>query len=211
MGLLQKTSIALEISHGGIAGALVVQRAKSATLLRATRIPLPDECLSNSLKELQVLQPEAFVRALREAWGSLHSSLRQVALSLPDSAGRTVLMQLDEPWKQRAEAVDLLRWKLGKRMGMSPDLLHLDFQVLERKQDGATQLLVALTHRSVIQQYEELALEAGLQPTQIGFHTLHLQQLFNRLPLQTGLIITLYDTVLGTCALADNKPVFYRV
>jgi type IV pilus assembly protein PilM len=94
---------------------------------------------------------------------------------------------------------------------MDPELLQLDFQLLERKQDGSTDLLVALIHRSIIQQYEELALEAGLQPTRVGFHTLHLVRLLDRLAVDTGQIVTLYDNVLGTIALSDAKPIFYRV
>lgn len=211
MGLLQSKSIGMEISHGGIACVLISQRAESATLLRATRVPLPQGCLSPTLKEPQVLQPAEFVRTVREAWGSLHLPTRQVALSLPDNAGHLLVTNLEDPWKQRAEAIELLRWKLGKRLGIDPDLLHLDFQILERHPNGATDLLVALAHRSVILQYEALLLEAGLQPTRIGFHTPHLLQLFDRFKAGAGQIVTLYDNALGTTAQTANRLFFCRV
>lgn len=212
MGLLQRTSVGIEISHGGIAAvALCCSPSNKITLQRASRTTLPADTIRHSLKKSQILQPEVFVRMLREAWGSLHLATRQVALSLPDSAGLVMLLSLDEPWKTRDEATEMIRWKLAKRLGMTPELLHLDFQLIERKADGGSDLLVALIHRTVILQYEELAMEAGLQPTRVGFHTLHLLRLLDRLSIGTGQIITLYDNALGTFALSDTRPVFYRV
>lgn len=211
MGLLHRQAIGMEISHGGIAGVLVAQRAESATLLRATRVPLPQGCLSHNLKEPQVLQPDGLVRAVREAWGSLHLGTRQIALSLPDSAGHLLVTTLEEPWKHHADAAEILRWKLGKRLGIAPDLLQLDFQLLERHQNGATDLLVALIHRHVVLQYEELLLESGLQPVRIGLHTPHLLRLFDRFKAGAGQIITLYDHALGTTAQTGQRLVFCRV
>ncbi|MDK9716656.1 MAG: pilus assembly protein PilM [Trichlorobacter sp.] len=211
MGLLQRKAIGIEISHGGIAAVMLSCSAGRTVLQRATRTTLPANTLQPSLKEAQVLQPAAFVASLREAWGSLNLSTRRIALSLPDNAGILLLTHLDEPWKTRDEATDVIRWKLAKRLGMDPELLQLDFQLLERRQDGSTDLMVALAHRTVIQQYEELAQEAGLQPARIGFHTLHLLRLLDRQPIETGQIITLYDNALGTVALSDAKPIFYRV
>lgn len=212
MGLLQRKTVGIEISHGGIAAVMLCcAPGNKNTLHRANRATLPAGTINPSLKEAQVLQPSAFVNTLREAWGCLHLSIRQIALSLPDSAGLMMLLSLDEPWKTRDEAAGMIRWKLAKRLGMDPELMQLDFQLVERKQDGSTDLLVALIHRTVVQQYEELTLEAGLQPVQIGFHTLHLLRLLDQQPIETGQIITLYDNVLGTIALSDAKPLFYRV
>lgn len=212
MGLLQRKAVGIEISHGGIAAVMLhCSPGNKISLQRASRTTLPTDTIRHTLKETHVLQPTAFVSALREAWGSLHLSTRQVALSLPDSAGLTMLLSLNEPWKTRDEATSMIRWKLAKRLGMDPELLQLDFQLLERRQDGSTDLLVALAHHAVIRQYEELAQEAGLQPAQISFHTLHLLRLLDRLAIETGQIITLYDNVLGTIALSDARTVFYRV
>ncbi|SJZ88985.1 type IV pilus assembly protein PilM [Trichlorobacter thiogenes] len=212
MGLLQRKAIGIEISHGGIAAVMLCcSPGNKITLQRTNRTTLPAGTINPSLKEAQVLQPSAFVNSLREAWGSLHLSIRQIALSLPDSAGLMMLLSLNEPWKTHDEAIEIIRWKLAKRLGLVPELLQLDFQLVERKQDGSTDLLVALAQRTIIQQYEELTLEAGLQPVRIGFHTLHLLRLLDRLAIETGQIITMYDNALGTVALSDAKPLFYRV
>lgn len=211
MGLLQQQSIGMEISHGGIAAVLLRRTAAKPVLQRVARITLPAETINPTLKAPHVLQPAAFVRTIQKAWGELHQPLHTIALSLPDSAGRLAITTIEEPWKSHDEAAAILRWKLGKRLAIEPDQLQLDFQLLERRLDGATDLLVALIHRNVILQYEELFLEAGLQAAQIGFHTLHLLRLLDRCKVDNGHLVTLYDHSLGTFAQTDNKPVFCRV
>lgn len=211
MGLLQQKAIGIEVSHGGVSAVMLCRQSGKLVLKRATRVSFPAGTIRQSLKEPNILQPPAFIAALREAWGSLHLSLHNVALSLPDSAGHLMLVTLEEPWKRNHEAGELLRWKLAKRLGLDPELLHLDFQLLERHENGATDLLVALVHRTVILQYEDLLLEAGLQPTQIGFHSLHLLRLFDRFKAGAGQIITLYDNALSTVTQTDRRLVFCRV
>lgn len=211
MGFLHKTAIGIEVSRNGIGAVQIRQQTESIALLRATRVPLPDGALSLSSKEAQVSLPAEFVRVLREAWGSLHLPGRRIALSLPDSAGHLLITTLDEPWRRRSEAAELLQWKLGKRLGIGPDTLQLDFQLLERHENGATDLLVALTNRTLIEQYEELCLEAGLQPVRIGLHTPHLLRLFEYFKAGSGQIITFYDGALGVTAQSDRRTVFCRV
>lgn len=207
---LQTQVIGMEISHGGIAGVVVQPQAAGCKLLRSSRVSLPLGCLNNDLKEPQVVQPVAFADAAREAWSTLQVKSRRIALSLPDSACHLLLTRLDTPWKRRDEALELLRWKLGKRLDIDPELLQLDFQLFERHQDGTSDLLVALTHRNVILQYEELLLEAGLQPGRIGCHSLHLLQLCARFTAGAGQLVTLYDNVLATFFHNDGRLLFCR-
>lgn len=211
MGFLHKTAIGIEVSHGGIGGVQIRRQAESLSLLRTTRSTLPEGCLTHTAKGPQVSLPADFVRVLREVWGSLHLSDRRIALSLPDSAGQLLMTSLNDPWKRHIEATELLKWKLGKRFGIAPDTLQLDFQLLERHENGATDLLVAFTNRELILQYEELSFEAGLQPIRIGLHTPHLLRLFEYFKAGAGQIITLYDGALGVTAQNDRRTMFCRV
>lgn len=211
MGFLQKQSIGMEISHGGIAAVLMSERHKIVRMLRTTRVPLSRECLNQSQKEPQVASPSDFVHVVREAWENLHCTTRQISLSLPDSAGNLLLMSLQDPWRRRSDVLELLRWKLGRRLGIDAGQLHLDFQLLERKPDGSSDLLVALMNRAVILQYEELFLEAGLQPTRISFHTPNVLRLVGRITSDVTQLVTLYDNTLGIMAQTGGRLAFCRV
>ncbi len=210
MEFFTKKTIGVEISHDGIAGATIVRGTGNPTLIQASRAALPQGVLQRSMKAPQVLQPEAFVQALREAWLALQPHTNQIALSLPDSAGYVSLVSLDEPWKTHDEAVEVLGWKTAKKLCIDPASVHLDFQLIERRHDGSTLLLAALTHQSVITQYEELAQAAGLQPVRINFHSLNLFNLFDTVLTEPGLAVLLYDSVLSILAVRYGKPFFLR-
>lgn len=210
MSFFERTLIGMEISHGGIGAVHTTCHGERIMLNRAAWQPLPDMTLRHALREPQVQTPDMFVKAVRKAWEDLNLSQPNVALSLPDSAGRLFLTTLDTPWKNRNEAAEMLCWKLGKQVGIEPEQVHLDFQVLRRHENGNSDLMAAVMHKTVILQYEELFLEAGLQPFSIGFHTMNLLRLLGNLRSGTGVLIFLYDNCLSVVALSQSKPLFYR-
>lgn len=210
MHIIRKPIIGMEVSHNGI-GAVLPQALNGKTLLkRAGWSPLASTTLRQTMREPQVQNREDFVRAVREAWGSLQQRHLRVILSLPDSAGRLLLTTLDSDWKRQEEAAAMLRWKLGKQLGMEPDDLQLDFQVVRRHENGSSDILAAVACKAVVVQYEELFLEAGLQPFKIGFHTMNLLRLFAHYPSGKGHLALLYDNCLAVVALSEGRPLFCR-
>lgn len=207
---MKRNVIGMEISHGGIGCVVPVPSGQKIMLERVTWCPLPDKVLRHTMREPQVLEPEVFLKVLREAWGGLHLSQRRVALSLPDSAGRLLLTTLDTPLKNRGEALEILRWKLAKRLGVEADDLHLDFQLLREHESGACDVIAEVILRPVILQYEELFAEAGLQPFWIGFHTLNLLRLFKHFPAGEGHLAILYDNCFSMVALSEGRHLYCR-
>ncbi len=204
------TSIGIEVSHNGI-GAVVPRlcngKLSSEYLQWQT---LPQSTLQHSFREPQVQQPATFIKAVADAWGGLKLSKRRVSLSLPDSAGRLMLASLDEPGKNQDETREMLRWKLAKRLSTAPEELHLDYRLVRRHESGGSDLLAAVMFKSVITQYEDLLIKAGLQPCLISFHSLNLMRLFDHYHAGEGLLVLLYDDSLTMVALAEGTPLFFR-
>lgn len=209
-GLSTKSNIGIEIQRTGIGAVLVRQTREQLLLERAVRCSLPEGVVQSTLREPQVLQPERFVKALREAWGGLHLKQCRVAVSLPDSVGLFLLETLETPWKKKSEALAMLRWKLAKRLGFDPDALHLDARLLRHDDTGVDRFLVVLALLPVVRQYEELFLETGLQPAQISLHRLSLLGLYGRYPVDEGRVIIRYDDQLSVVVLSEGMPVFNR-
>ena len=205
-----KTSIGMEVSHNGVGAILPRMADGRITPERSQWQPLPPTTLRHSFREPQVLQPAAFIKAVGEAWGGLHLSRRRISLSLPDSAGRLMLSSLDEPGKNRNETMEMLRWKLARRLAITPEELHLDFRIIRRHEGGSCDVIAAVMFRSVIKQYEELLIEAGLQPCQISFHSLNLMRLFDHYHAGEGLLVLLYDDSLTMVAQSEGSPLFFR-
>lgn len=175
--LFSKNGLGLELARDGLRFALVAG-GKTLRLDAGLSAPFPAGTLQFSRREPNVANPRAFVAGVREAHLRLLTRERTVSVALPDATGRVVLLELEARFKNREEGVDIIRWKLKKSLPFDISTVHLDYQTLAEKENGAVSLLVSLISRPVLTQYEELLLEAGLEPKFIDFTSFGLYRLF---------------------------------
>lgn len=176
--MFSRKTIGIEIASDRVRMALV-GGSRSAPVVESIQEGMfPDDTLRVSLREPNVLQPDSFVKTVRESTLKLLSKTARTAVALPDASGRVMLLDLDTRFKSRDEAVDVIRWKLKKNFPFDINDAHFDFQVLQERETGEVSLLVSLICRQVLQQYEELLVEAGLEPNQIDFTSFRLFELF---------------------------------
>ncbi|CAH2031332.1 type IV pilus biogenesis protein PilM [Trichlorobacter ammonificans] len=202
----------LSIGRDG-AGAAVLRRGRGLPLLdRAAFAPLPPGSLQLSWNEPHLSDPSAFVQCLATVRRSLPTSAGRTVLSLPDAGGRILLLDFDETWKDRDEAVEMILWRLRKNLPGDPPELHLDFQVLQRKEGGAVRLLVAFAVRRVVEQYEHLAREAGFLPVRVELHQLSLIRAFasHIEPEGATTLVLWHGETLTVIMLHNGIPVFWR-
>jgi len=207
-----KASTGLEISPGRVTFALVGGSVATPRIDRVASSPLPANTLRISMREQNVLDSEGFVNSVRSAHNLLLCRNSKVSVTLPDSVGRIVLLDLETRFKSRLEALDLIRWKLKKSIPFDLADTHLDYQQLAVRDNGDLALLVALVSKTVISQYEELLTEAGLTPARIDFNSFNLCRAFERrLSLNDdGILISFYDGILGIMVFTQGAPEFIR-
>jgi type IV pilus assembly protein PilM len=183
------------------------------TLSAVSAAPFPPDTLRFSLREENVLNPQAFVATIRELHFKMPARSRQVSLSLPDSTGRTMLLDIETRFKSRDEGADIIRWKLKKNYPFNINDAHLDYQVIQEKETGEISVLVSLISRAVVRQYEDLLVEADLEPNRIDFTTFNLYALFaQRLELsENALLVTCHDGVVGILIFYNGRLEFCRV
>jgi type IV pilus assembly protein PilM len=211
--LFSRTSTGVEISPGAIRCALVGGTLTSPRIDKVAFSRLPSNSVRVSIREQNVLDPESFVNSVRAAHNLLLSRNNKVSVTLPDSVGRIMLLDLEGRFKSRAEALDLIRWKLKKSVPFDLADTHLDYQQLTVRENGDLALLVALVSRSVISQYEELLTKAGLNPARIDFNSFNLYRVFeHRLSLSDdSLLISFFNGTLGIMAFSQGVPEFIRI
>lgn len=210
--MFSKNSTGIDISQAGIACAVVSGSCTSPQLVKVAYSAIEPGVIKPSLRELNVLDPEKIVAALHAANNMLLQRSGRVSITLPDSAGRMMLIDMEGRFKSRAEALDLIRWKLKKSMPFDQSDTHLDYQQLTVRENGDLSLLVALVSKRVIEQYEELVQRADLLPARIEFATFSLCRLFeNRLSLQDDcLFISYFGHTLSVITYAQGLPEFIR-
>ena len=210
--LFARNHIGIEISPQGVYCALAGGSPASPRVERVAHAPFPPDTLLASLREQNILDPGSFVTTLASAYGQLLCRSAMVAVSLPDTVSRIVLLDLEERFKSRAEALDLIRWKLKKNIPFDSADTHLDYQQLAVRENGDLALLVAIVSRAVISQYEDLIVKAGLSPVRIDFNTFNICRLFDRrLSLQDRcILVAFYGSTLSIVAFSQGIPEFIR-
>lgn len=211
--LFSRTSLGVEINSSGVAFALLRGSSAAPRLERISHAPLAPGCLRVSLREANILDPQSFSDTVRNAHNLLLHNGTRLSVTLPDSVGRIMMLDVEGRFKSRAEGLDIIRWKLKKNIPFDIADTHLDYQQLSVRENGDMALMVALVSRAVISQYEELLMAAGFTPARIDFNSFNLYRAFeNRLAPQDDVtLITFYDSTLSIMVFAGGVLEFQRV
>lgn len=172
--MLRRTYLGLEIRQHELRAIAVQRRGKNIALIGGQVVALPEAVLQPGFKVANVTQPEQFVAALQGLLEPLAKRDSRIAVSLPDRTGQLFLLELENPFKNRSEGAELLRWHLKDKLPTQPKRVALDFQVLEENESGHKRILAAVIAQDVLSQYESLFEQAGYAATIIDFHSLAL-------------------------------------
>ncbi|HEX9078430.1 MAG TPA: hypothetical protein VF795_02500 [Desulfuromonadaceae bacterium] len=211
--LFAKKSLGAEISPSGVGFALLSGPAAAPRLERVSYRSLPPGCVRLSIREPNVIDSQTFLATVKDAYNTLLYRGTHLSLTLPDAVGRILLLDVEGRFKSRGEALDIIRWKLKKNMPFEVADSHLDYQQVGIRENGDMALLVALVSRTVIGQYEELLVEAGLTPARIDFNIFNLCRTFERRLADRDdvALVAFYDGMLAVMVMYDGIPEFVRI
>ena len=117
--------LGMEIGQEGAKIVLLERRKDQLRLEASGTATFPDETIKMSLKEPNVLNPAAFVAKIREMHLRLLTKSEQVAVSLPDSIGRVLLVDLETRFRNKDEGANIIRWKLKKNFPFEIGRAHV--------------------------------------------------------------------------------------
>ncbi len=171
--MIKRTYVGLDLGAGQLTAA-ALQRSRPAVHLTGVRREALAGVLEFSSRQPNVTDPGRFVEALRRTLDPLAGGEERIALSLPDRVGRLYLLETESAFKTRQEGVDIIKWRLKGSLPAPPQQVHLDYQVLERREDGRQRCVAIAIARPVLEQFESLIEAAGRHAVQIDFHSLRL-------------------------------------
>jgi type IV pilus assembly protein PilM len=170
---MSRLFVGVDIQPGGLYLA-ALQRNRPNTKLVGLRFESLEGVLDVSSRQPNIRDARRFVEGLRRGVDALAGQEERIALSLPDRAGRIYLTDVDAPFKTHQEGVDILKWRLKANLPAPPAQISLDYQVLDKRDDGRQRCVVAAIAQPVLEQYEDLVNEANRHAIQIDFHSLNL-------------------------------------
>jgi len=211
--LFSGKSLGMEIGPSGVAFALLGGTVTAPRLERVSYRPFGPGVVRASLREQNILDTDTFTSHVKDAYNTLLHSGPRISVTLPDSVGHILLLDMEGRFKSRTEGLDMIRWKLKKSIPFEVADTHLDYQQLTMRENGDMALLVALVSRRVIGQYEESLVAAGLVPSRIDFNSFNLYRTFEQrlASLENCALVSYYDSILAIMIFANGIPEFVRV
>jgi len=170
--------VGIDVHQDGLTLA-ALQCERSACQLAAVRLENLHGVFEFSSQKPNIVDARRFVEAARRGVDGFSSPVEQIALSLPDRVGRLYLTDVDVPFQSQQEGVDILKWRLKGSLPAEPAQVQLDYQIVEKREDGRRRCVVAAVALPVVEQYENLLNEVSLHPVSINFHSLNLYNFYH--------------------------------
>lgn len=209
--ILKRTYLGLEIQNRELRAVTVRRQGKGIQAVAANRFDMPADWLRPGFSSPNISAPEQFVAALKQLLETLAGRDKRIAVALPDQTGSLLLLELETPFKNRREGLDIIRWQLKDQLP-GKNRLALDYQILEEQESGAKKVLVAALSQDVLEHYEALIEQAGYAATAIDFHSSALYSAY-RAKIDFGrdfVLVGMDGGQLTMLVVCNQIPVFYR-
>ena len=168
--MIIRNYLGLDMTAGALRAVVLRRKGRGVLLTGGRLVSLPPGWLAPSMREPNAIAPQRLTEAIREVLDPLAAREDRISLSLPDSAGRLLLTEVETPFKSRAEGVEILKWQLKNSLPVDAREVRIDYQVLGKGETGRQRLVVALMAEKVLLQYEDLLAGAGYNAAIIDFH-----------------------------------------
>jgi len=177
--------------------------------------PLPGNTFVGSLSERNLLNSDAALDIARNALREVGARGFEISVVIPDDSSRIAFLTAENLTGTTRDREAFIRWKLKKSVPFDVDTAQIAYQVLGPHvgPDGkGTDIVVALSPRSIVQEYEELLQRLDLHAGYIIPSTLAVMNLFpaGGAPKEDVLLVKIAPDSITTTVFQNNRPRFYR-
>jgi hypothetical protein len=134
----------------------------------------------------------------------------EIAVVIPDETARIAFLTAENPSKTAEEQRTFIRWKLKKTIPFDVDTAQVAYRILGPHRSGTgVDILVALSPRSVIEEYEAMFNSLDIHAGMVVPSTLAVLNLFDVPPADTLFVKVAPDCV-TTTVFQNRRLQFYR-
>ncbi|MDP6607819.1 MAG: pilus assembly protein PilM [Vicinamibacterales bacterium] len=155
-------SVGIEIASDAVTAVGLARSGSNAIVSSHATEPLPSGAVVPAVNEGNIKDPAAVAGALRRALDQFPRRPRRAALVVPDAVAKVSIVKFEEVPTRSHDLDELVRWQVRKT---APFRIE-DAQVVHSRgltdDAGATEFVVALTRRSIIEEYEQVCTEVGV-------------------------------------------------
>jgi Tfp pilus assembly PilM family ATPase len=128
---------------------------------------------------------------------------------VPDDAVRIAFLTVEKLSKHPEEQQTFIRWKFKKNVPFDVESAQIAFRLLGTRPDGSSDMLVTLSPRTVIEEYENLFDSMDIHAGMVVPSTLAALNLFTPPPADS-LFLKIAPTCITTTVFQQGRMQFYR-
>jgi len=152
--------VACEVSAERVVAARAGAGAQSLEAVSAQN--LAAGTVTPGLQNANIGARDALVTALRDSLAPVAGRSRDITLVIPDASTRILLLDFDTLPDEPEDADSVVRFRLKKSLPFDVDASAVSFD--RYAADEGVRAVVAVTPRSVLEEYEAVVREAGYNP-----------------------------------------------
>ncbi len=177
-------------------------KARLASELRA-------QSVTGSLTDSNIADKEATRAAVLQALNEAGFEGSEIAVIIPDDAVRIGFLTVEKLSKDLEEQQTFIRWKFKKSVPFDVDSAQIAFRIVGTRTDGSADMLVTLSPRAVIQEYENLFDSMDIHAGFVLPSTLAALNLFTPPPADS-LFVKIAPDCITTTIFQHGRMQFYR-
>jgi type IV pilus assembly protein PilM len=171
---------------------------------------LPAGAIASSYSEANLRNADLVRTAVNQLLGEAGFTGSEIALIVPDDMVRIAFLTAENRSRNSEEQETFIRWKLKKTIPFDVDSAQIAYRILESPRgSAAANMLVVLSPRSVIEEYENLFDPLDIHAGMVVPSTLAVLNLFNA-PAGDSLVLKVAPGCVTTTIFKDGRIQFYR-
>ena len=148
------TALGLE---DGVASVVQLERARGSAckLRRAATFNIDESLIRPSFEEQNIANGAQLADVLKDlATGAGLLRQKRWSLSLPEATTRTLVLTMESQSQSAAEAQEVLRWKIERGFGATPEELSISKDRLQKDTQGRDRYLVIAVRKALLAEYD---------------------------------------------------------
>jgi Tfp pilus assembly PilM family ATPase len=204
--------VAIEIDAAYVAAARLTWRGSSSSVAAHVIEPLPPGAGTPALASANLTDAPTVARALSQALARLGGRVTRAALVIPDTAAKVSLIRFDIVPPNSADLAELVRWQVRKSAPFPLDQSVISFTPGIRPEEGGQEFIVTTARVDVIEQYEQVCVQAGVHAGLIDIATFSILNgvLAGQAPAGDWLLVHAATSYTTMAVLRGGELIFFR-
>jgi Tfp pilus assembly PilM family ATPase len=202
----------IEISEAGITVAQVEKEKSGWRLLHGSTVAFPEEVITLSYKEKNIVSEELFRETIRKVFGETQERVSSLGVSIPNEIVKISIQKFEELPRSKSEIEKMIAWEMEKTLHFPMESTKISYHMIDKQGEKDRHLLVTAGILDVINDYENNLIKVKLLPRVIRPAGINQYNFFQAMLPERGVIafLGLYEKFFTFFVFENGGLAFYH-